>query len=95
MRKTLAQHVADVLHERDETRVDIGDLDVLSEAYDRHGGTVSHPLDRNKAVTRALAHTADGRRLFRIVYRGTVYPGIINAHVNVFELRDADPRENG
>lgn len=96
-RKTLAEHTADVLRERGETRVDIGDLDVLAEAYSRTGGIVGHPLDRNQAVTRALAHTVSGKRLFRIAAKTVMYPGIINTPVNVFELRDTtrDTDETG
>lgn len=87
-RKTLAEHTADVMRERGETRVDIGELEILSDAYERSGGTISHPLDRNMAVTNALANTSSGKRLFRIVTKTVMYPGIINTPVNVFELRN-------
>lgn len=88
-RKTLAEHVADIMNEEGSTVIDVGYQGVLSEAYARSRGTSElAPWHRNRLVTRALAGTKSGKRLFhnRGLHHG--YRGIINGYINVFELRE-------
>lgn len=87
-RKTLAEHTADVMREAGETQVDLGELEILADAYERHGGTISNPEDRALAVINALVNTSSGKRLFRIVANTVMYPGIIDTPIKVIELRN-------
>jgi hypothetical protein len=68
-KKTLAEHVIEVMGEFGCTQIDQGELDMLSQAYSRFGGNVSHPLNRNAAVMNAVRRS------------GKFEPdGYINAH---------------
>ncbi|ARN69194.1 hypothetical protein AKG60_03060 [Vibrio parahaemolyticus] len=52
--KKIIDHLIDVMREHNADSVDIGELDILGEAYARYGGKIEHPLDRNKAVMSAV-----------------------------------------
>lgn len=53
-KKTLSDHVIDVLHERGYVDISCADIDILGEAYKRSGGKIGHPLDRNIATMAAV-----------------------------------------
>lgn len=53
-KKTLVDHLVEVMTEFESEYIDLGDLDVLSRAYERFGGRVEHPLNRNVAVMKAV-----------------------------------------
>lgn len=53
-KKTLAEHVADIMREQDFLTISIADISQLGEAYERSGGTIGHPIDRNRAVIAAI-----------------------------------------
>lgn len=53
-KKTLADHVIDVMLEKDYCDISGADIELLGEAYERFGGKISHPLDRNVATMAAV-----------------------------------------
>ena len=63
MKKTLAQHLADVMSEQGEEQIWVGNPNPLHDAYKRSGGRVVHPVDRMKSVI-------DAARRSSLFYRG-------------------------
>lgn len=54
LKKTLAEHVIDVMKEHGYSDISGADIEILAEAYARSAGRVKHPLERNKAAMAAV-----------------------------------------
>lgn len=65
-KKTLADHVIEVMQEKGFDDISGADIEILSEAYARFGGNIGHPLDRNSAAMAAV------RRSNKFVHDGLI-----------------------